>query len=69
MRAFHVEEKLLSDVDKIPDMWPSHFEELGTPFASFDDRSTTFVQGIFINCTEDSSGVLNEPLQYEEVAS
>ena len=26
------------------------------------------VQGIFINCTEDSSGVLNEPLQYEEAA-
>ena len=26
------------------------------------------MQGISINCTEDSSGVLNEPLQYEEVA-
>ena len=26
------------------------------------------MQSIFINCTEDSSGVLNEPLQYEEVA-
>ena len=46
-----------------------HFEALGTPFASsnfdndFCDRVTTRVQGIFINCTEDSSGVLNEPLQ------
>ena len=50
------------------------FETLGTPFASsnfdndFYDRVTTPVQGIFINCTEDSTGVLNEPLQYEEVA-
>ena len=74
MHAFLVEGKLLSDVDQIRDMWANHFEALGTPFASsnfdndFYDRVTTHVQGIFINCTEDSSGVLNEPLQYEEVA-
>ena len=74
MHAFLVEGKLLSDVDQIRDMWANHFEALGTPFTSsnfdndFYDRVTTHVQGIFINCTEDSSGVLNEPLQYEEVA-
>ena len=74
MHAFLVEGKLLSDVDQIRDMWANYFEALGTPFASsnfdndFYDRVTTHVHGIFINCTEDSSGVLNEPLQYEEVA-
>ena len=74
MHAFLVEGNLLSDVDQMRDMWANHFEALGTPFASsnfdndFYDRVTTHVQGIFINCTEDSSGVLNEPLQYEEVA-
>ena len=74
MHAFLVEGKLLSDVDKIRDMWANHFEVLGTLFTSsnfdndFYDRVTTRVQGIFIDCTEDSSGVLNEPLQYEEVA-
>ena len=74
MHAFLVEGKLFSDVDKIRDMWANHFEALGTSFASsnfdndFYDRVTTRVQGIFINYTEDSSGVLNEPLQYEEVA-
>ena len=74
MHAFLVEGKLLSDVNKIRDMWANHFEALGTPFASsnfdndFYDRVTTRVQSIFINCAEDTSGVLNEPLQYEEVA-
>ena len=34
MHAFLVEGKLLSDVDKIHNMWASHFEALGTPFAS-----------------------------------
>ena len=74
MRAFLVKGKVLSDVDKIRDMWANHFEALGTPFASsvidndFYDRATTRVQCIFINCTENSSGVLNEPLHYEDVA-
>ena len=74
MHAFLIEGKLLSVLDKIRDTWANHFETPGTPFASsnfdndFYDQVTTRVQGIFINCTEDSSGVLNEPLQYEEVA-
>ena len=74
MGAFLVEGKLLSDVDKIRDVWVNHFEALGTPFASsnfdndFYDRVTTHVQDIFINCNEESSGVLKEPLRYEEVA-
>ena len=69
MHAFLVERKLLSNVDQIRDMWANNFEALGTPFASsnfdndFYDRVTTHVQGIFINCTEEPSGVLNEPLQ------
>ena len=33
-RTFLNEGKLLSDVDKIHDMWANHFEALGTPFAS-----------------------------------
>ena len=33
-RAILVEGKLLSDVDKIRDMWANHFEALGAPFAS-----------------------------------
>ena len=74
MHAFPVEGKLLTDVDKIRDMWANHFEALGTPFAlskfdnDFYDRVTARVQGIFINCTEDFTGVLNEPLKYEDVA-
>ena len=76
IHAFLVERKLLFDVDKIRDMLANRFEALGTPFypfasSNFDndfyDRVTTCVQDIFINRTEDSSGVLNEPPQYEEV--
>ena len=34
MHAFLIEGKLLSDVNKIHDMWANDFEALGTPFAS-----------------------------------
>ena len=54
-------------------MWADHFEALGTPSVSvrydndFLTRVTTSVKDIFNSCTEDPSGVLNEPLQSYEV--
>ena len=58
----------------IRDMWADHFEALGTPTAdlNFDNEFAnsilTHIQSIFQNCINDSTGALNEPLTYEEVA-
>ena len=73
MTAFLVEGKLITDKKPIREMWADHFEALGTPSVSvrynndFLTRVTTSVKDIFNSCTEDLSGVLNEPLQYYEV--
>ena len=54
-------------------MWADHFEALGTHLAGmgFDDnvyaRIPNGVKEMFEICVEDPSGVLNEPLVYEEV--
>ena len=53
-------------------MWAGHFEALGIPSVSarydndFLTRIATSVKDILTSCTEDPSGVLNEPLQYDE---
>ena len=56
-------------------MWADYFEALGAPTVNlnfdneFADLISTHVQNIFQNCASDSTGALNEPLTYEEVAS
>ena len=74
MSSFLVDGKLITDKKQIREMWADHFEELGTPSentqfdSDFLTRVTTNVQQIFTSCTDDPSGVLSGPLQYEEVA-
>ena len=74
MSSFLVDEKLITDKKQILEMWAGHFEELGTSSinthfdSEFFTRVTANVQEIFISCTDDPSGVLSGPLQYEEVA-
>ena len=65
----------LHDISLNPDqVWAGHFEELGIPSeniqfdSDFLTRMTANVQEIFTSCTDDPSGVLSGPLQYEEVA-
>ena len=70
MTTFLVDGKLITDKKQIREMRADHFEALGTPSVSvryFLTRVTTSVKDIFNSCTEDPSGVLNEPLQYYEV--
>ena len=74
MSAFLVDGNLLTDKNKIREMWADHFESLGTPSDSsnFDNgfchRVTTRIQEILKTCIKDPSGTLCEPLEYEEVA-
>ena len=74
MSSFLVDGKLITDKKQIREMWADHFKELGTPSentqldSDFLTRVTTNVQEIFTSCTDDPSGVLSGPLQYEEVA-
>ena len=74
MSSFLVDGKLITDKKQIREMWADDFGELGTPSentqfdSDFLTRVTTNVQEIFTSCTDDPSGVLSGPLQYEEVA-
>ena len=73
MSAFLVNGELITDKNKIRNMWADHFEALGTPSSNtnydnnFFDKVTTSVKEIFESCIRDPSGVLSEPLTYEEV--
>ena len=74
MISFLVDGKFITDKKQIREMWAGHFEELGTPSeniqfdSDFLTRVTANVQKIFTSCTDDPSGVLSGPLQYQEVA-
>ena len=74
MSSFLVDGKLITDKKQFLEMWSGHFEELGTPFentqfdSDFLTRVTANVQEIFTSSTDDPSGVLTGPLQYEDVA-
>ena len=74
MSSFLVDGKFITDKKQIREMWAGHFEELCTPYeniqfdSDFPTRVTANVQEIFTSCTDDPSGLLNGPLQYEEVA-
>ena len=52
-------------------MWADHFEALGPSvsvrYNGFLTRVTTSVKDLFNSCTDNLSGVLNEPLQYYEI--
>ena len=73
MSAFLVNGELITDKNKIRNMWADHFEALGTPSSNtnydnnFFDKVTTSVKEIFESCIRDSFGVLSEPLTYKEV--
>ena len=73
MAAFHIDGKIITDKKQILEMWADHFEALGTPSVSarydndFCTRISTSVKDILTSCIEDPPGVLNEPLQYDEV--
>ena len=73
MSSFLVDGKFITDKKQIREMWAGHFEELGTPSENiqFDNdfltRVTADVQEIFTSCTDDPSGVLSGPLQYDEL--
>ena len=75
MSAFLVNGKLITDKNKIREMWADHFEALGTPSDCvafnnvFFSRVSDRVKSIHQTCIDDPSGVLCEPLQYEEVAA
>ena len=75
MSAFLVNGKLITDKNKIREMWADHFEALGTPSdcVAFNDvffsHVSERVKSIYQICIDDSSGVLCEPLQYKEVAA
>ena len=75
MSAFLVEDRLITDKNLIREMWVNHFEALGIPSNSenFDSNFlapvTAGVEESFKICSEDPSGALCVPLEYEEVAS
>ena len=74
INAFLVDGNLLTDRNKILEMWANHFESLGTPSDSsnfnndFCHRVTTRVPDVLQICVENPLGALCEPLEYEEVA-
>ena len=74
MGAFLVNDNLLTDKNYIREMWADHFQALGTPSenAHFDngflDTVARGVQEILTSCTNDCTGALSQPLEYEEVA-
>ena len=74
MNTFLVDGNLLTDKNKIGEMWAGHSESLGTPSNSsnsdneFCHRVTMRVHDIFKTCIEDSSEALCKPVEYEEVA-
>ena len=73
MSAFLVNGELITDKNKIRNMWADHFEALGTLSSNtnydnnFFDKVTTSVKEIFESCIRDPFGVLSEPLTFEEV--
>ena len=73
MSAFLVEDKLITHRNFMREMWVNHFEAQGTPSNSenFDSnflaRVTASVESGFKICSEDPSGALSTPLEYEEI--
>ena len=74
MNAFLVNGKLLTEKSKIRDMWADHFQALGSPSEietsdkDFFIKVSDSVRGSLFSFLTDPSGVLSEPLEYEEIA-
>ena len=74
MSAFLVNGELLTDKNKIRDMWADHFEALGSPseIETFDkdffNKVSDSVRESLFSFLTDPSGVLSEPLEYKEIA-
>ena len=74
MSAFVVNGELLTDKNKIRDMWADHFETLGSPseIETFDkdffNKVSDSVRESLFSFLTDPSGVLSESLEYKEIA-
>ena len=74
MSTFVVIGKLLTDKNKIRDMWADHYEALGSPseIETFDkdffNKVSDSVRESLFSFLTDPSGVLSEPLEYKEIA-
>ena len=74
MSAFVVNGELLTDKNKIRDMWADHFEALGSPseIETFDkdffNKASDSVRESLFSFLTDPSGVLSEPLKHKEIA-
>ena len=74
MSAFVVNGELLTDKNKIRDMWADHFEALESPseIETFDkdffNKVSDSVREALFPFLTDPSGVLSEPLEYKEIA-
>ena len=70
MNAFLIDRHLLTERNKICEMWADHFEFLGKPSDSsnFDDafchHVSTRTQNIFKTYTNDLLGALCKPVKY-----
>ena len=71
--TFVVNGELLTDKNKIHDMWADHFEALGSPseIETFDkdffNKVTDSVCRSLFSFLTDLSGALSEPLEYKEI--
>ena len=75
MSAFVVNgELLLTDKNKIRDMWADHFEALGSPSEietsdkDFFNKVSDSVRELLFSFLTDPGGVPSEPLEYKEIA-
>ena len=74
MSAFVVNGELLTDKNKIRDMWADHFEALGSPSETetfdkdFFNKVSDSVRESLFSFLTDHGGVLSEPLEYKEIA-
>ena len=65
--------ELLTDKNKIRDMWADHFEALGSPSETetfdkdFFNKVSDSVRESLFSFLTDPSGVLSEPLEYKEI--
>ena len=66
--------ELLTDKNKIRDMWADHFEALGSPSETetfdkdFFNKVSDSVRESLFSFLTDPSGVLSEPSEYKEIA-
>ena len=71
MSAFVVNGELLTDKNKIRDMWADHFQALGSEIETFDkdffNKISVSVRESLFSFLTDRSSVLSETLKYKEI--